>query len=162
MQWTSLASTALGALIALLAAMLNERFRWRREQTSDRRKLLQQTYSAYLAALTEAHEQMRAESLIDHPTPETRSAAVLDAFRRARCYALRYELAIVAEQGVLDEAERTFRILREVRDLLAREGTTDSEPYKTLRGDYAASLRNLQHRMRLELGAESVVLGGGS
>lgn len=162
MQWTTLVSTALGALIALCATMINERFKWRREQAAGRRKLCQETYSGFLAALTDAHERMRAESLAAHDTAAARSLAVLTAFRDAGCYPHRYQLAIVAEQAVLDAAEATFRLLRKVRDLLADGDTVESDRYDDLRERYAAALRELQGRMRHELDARHVHLTGGS
>jgi hypothetical protein len=162
MAWTSLASTALGALIALLATITGERFKWRREQASDRRKQLHQTYSGFLAALTDAHEQMRAETLTGHPTSQARSTAIFDAFRAARCYHFRYELAIVAEQDVLDSAEDAFKVMRDIRDQLAQDGSVETEQYSDLRRTYGAGLRELQRRMRMELGADRVHLTGGS
>jgi hypothetical protein len=162
MEWTSLASTALGALIALFTTMINDRAKWRREQVSNRRKLHQQTYSAFLTALTEAHERMRSESLAEHQTPQTRSAAIIDVFHEAGCYRLRYELSIVAEQNVLDCGEESFRIMRNIRDLLAGDGSVNDEKYKDLRRAYGASLRELQQRMRVELGNARVSLAGGS
>lgn len=158
----TLISTAFGAVIALGATLVNERFKWRREQAASRRKLCQETYSGFLAALTEAHERMRAESLAEHDTPAVRSLAVLDAFRDAGCYPHRYQLAIVAEQAVLDSAEAAFRQLRKIRDLLADGDTVESASYAELRNRYGTTLRELQGRMRSELDVQRAHLTGGS
>ncbi len=141
---------------------MNERFKWQREQASNLRSLRRETYARFLAALTDAHEQMRGEAQADHSTPEARSVAVLDAFRTSRCYHLRYELAIIAEQDVLDNAEESYLIMRDLRDLLAKDGSVDSGEYRALRTRYGASLRKLQGQMRVELGAGQVRLTGGS
>jgi hypothetical protein len=162
MDWISLASTALGAVIALFAASMTERFRWQHEQTSNRRALRQETYARFQAALTDAHEQMRVQARADHPTPQDRYAAVHDAFRSSRCYHLRYETAIIAEQDVLDSAEESFQITRDLRDLLAEGGSTDSGQYKALRERYEDTFHELQRRIRIELGAKPVRLAGGS
>ena len=161
MEWISLASTALGAIIALCTTLINERFKWRREQLSSHRRLRHQTYSSFLSALTDAHERMRGESTADH-TPESRSAAVLQAFREANCYGLRYELAIIAEQDVLDSAERAFTIMRDIRDVLAEGASTKDDRYTHLRSSYGTALRELQHRVRTELASGRVRLTGGS
>lgn len=161
MEWISLASTALGAVIALSTTLLNERFKWRREQVSNHRKLRQQAYSSFLSALTDAHERMRGESRADH-TPESRSTAVLNAFREANCYGLRYELAIIAEQEVLDSAEEAFQTMRTIRDVLAEGNSVKDERYTQLRSSYGTTLRELQQRMRAELASGQVQLTGGS
>jgi hypothetical protein len=158
----TLVSTALGALIALLATMLNERFKWRREQTTSRRKLCHDTYAGFLSALTDAHERMRGESLAEHASTQARAAAVRDAFLSAGCYQLRYQLAIVAGQDVVDGAEAAFFIMRDVRDLFADGHSVDSTEYVELRKTYGTSLRELQGRMRTELDAGHVHLAGGS
>jgi len=160
--WMTLVSTALGALIALLATMLNERFKWRREELTSRRKLRHDVYAGFLSSLTDAHERMRGESLVEHPSPQARATAVRDAFRAAGCYPLRYQLAILAEQAVLDGAEAAFRIMRNIRDLLAEGHSIASLEYVALRDTYGISLRELQRRMRAELDVGQIHFTGGS
>lgn len=161
-QWITVVSTALGALIALVATMLNERFKWRREQAATHRKLCHDTYAEFLSALSDAHERMRGEFPTEHSSPQARAAAVRDVFRAAGCYPLRYQLAIVAGQDVVDGAEAAFRGLRRIRDLLADGYSLDSTEYVTVREAYSGSLRELQHRMRTELDTGQVQLSGGS
>lgn len=162
MQWISLVGTALGALIALLATSLNERSKWRREQVSTRRKLCQDTYSRFLTALTDAHERMRMVSRTEFASDEARATAILDVFRDGRCYEARYEIALVAGQAVLDHSERCFQILRDIRDMFAADSAVHTPEYDALRQSYRTHLRELQAAMRVDLGAESVDLSGGS
>ncbi|RJQ77254.1 hypothetical protein D5S17_16255 [Pseudonocardiaceae bacterium YIM PH 21723] len=157
MQWMTLASTAFGAVIALLATMLNERSKWRREQIRDRRKLAHETYVGLLAAFTEAHERMRSEFATG-----ARGNDIRNAFRDAGCYAMRYQLALVAQQDVVDHGERAFKSLRKIRDLLAEGRSLETEEYKELRRSYSAALRELQLAMRGELNVGPVQLEGGS
>ncbi|MCP3804943.1 hypothetical protein NLX83_37325 [Allokutzneria sp. A3M-2-11 16] len=152
MQWITVVSTALGALIALVAMMLNERVKWQREQVSSRRKQCHEVYASFLSALTEAHERMR-----DSPAAEVR-----EVFREANCYPLRYQLAIVAGQEVVDGGEAVFQTIRDIRDLLAGGARIESAQYKELRRRFGAELRELQRRMRDELGVAPVQLAGGS
>ncbi|WP_216898038.1 hypothetical protein [Nocardia alni] len=165
MQWISLVGTALGALIAMVATTVNERSKWRREQASTRRKLCQDTYSRFLAALTDAHERMRMASrtgFANDEADEARATAILDVFRDGRCYEARYEIALVAGQAVLDHSERCFQILRDIRDTFAAGSDIHSTEYDALRQSYRTHLRELQVAMRVDLGAESVDLSGGS
>ena len=157
-----MASTALGALIALVATMLNERVKWRREQVSNRRKQCHETYVSFMSALSEAHERMRAEAVSPEHDGQARALAVREAFLAANCYPLRYQLAIVAGQEVVDGAEAVFQTVRDIRDLLAVGGAIGSEEYKVLRRRFGAGMRELQRRMRDELGVGPVKLVGGS
>ncbi|KAA2256072.1 hypothetical protein F0L68_26870 [Solihabitans fulvus] len=153
--------TAMGAVIALGSTLVNDRIKWRREQSLQKRKMLQEVYSEYLTALTEAHETMRA-AVTAHGTAEERRGPVLDAFRASGAYTLRYRLAIVAGQDVLDAAEEAFRQLRGGRDLLADGNGLDSRQYKEFRTTYGGTMRELQQRIRQELREDAVSFTGGS
>lgn len=104
---------------------------------------------------------MRAEAGGDR-SGEERSAAITRAFREANCYGLRYEIGIVADQDVVDSSERTFQLMRDVRDVLAEGRGTKDEQYTALREAYGTILRELQQRIRAELGSSRLELTGGS
>jgi hypothetical protein len=61
-QWIAVLGTALGAVIGIGSAFINDRVRWKREQDRDRLGVRRELYSAYIATLTEIHESMRAVS----------------------------------------------------------------------------------------------------
>src|ERR1700689_3589949 len=79
-QWVAVVGTALGAIIGLGSAFATDRVRWNREQLKDRREVRRELYSAYIAALTEIHESMRAISRDEQLTAAERGKAVHAAF----------------------------------------------------------------------------------
>ncbi|ATL65302.1 hypothetical protein CRH09_02745 [Nocardia terpenica] len=146
----------------MLATALNERVKWGREQVVGRRKLCQEAYSRFLAALTDAHERMRVVALAGDGGEGGRAAAVLDVFRDVGCYQVRYEMSLVAGQEVLDGAEKCFQLLRDIRDEFAGGAVVESPEYVALRRAYRTALRELQAAMRVDLGAGTVDFAGGS
>jgi hypothetical protein len=113
-----------------------------------------------LSVLTEAHEKMRAASQREYESATVRSLEIRDLFRD--CYRMRYQLSIIAEQGVINASEAAFRKMRDIRDFLSTGGELESADYENLRTDWGALFRRLQHSMRLELRIGKVELTGGS
>ena len=89
-QWIAVIGTALGAVIGLGSAFANDRVRWNREQIRDRRGVRRELYSAYIAALTEIHESMRAISRNVELTAAERASTIHAAFQAGGPYKLRY------------------------------------------------------------------------
>ncbi len=61
----------------------------------------------------------------------------------------------------LASAEKTFRILRDIRDARADGCGLQDDPYAELRDTYGSNLRELQQRIRTELGSRRLQLTGG-
>ena len=161
-QWVAVVGTALGAIIGLGSAFATDRVRWNREQLKDRREVRRELYSAYIAALTEIHESMRAISRDEQLTAAERGKAVHAAFQAGGSYKLRYQIAIVADQAVLDASEEAFQQMRDIRDIFVSGGRIESPRYQTQRDAWGARLRAMQHAMREELGSSKVAFQGGS
>ena len=155
-------STALGAIIALGSAFATDRIRWNREQLKDRREVRRELYSAYIATLTEIHESMRAISRDEQLPAAERSKAVHAAFQAGGPYKLRYQIAIVADQAVLDASEAAFQQMRDIRDTFVSGGRIESPQYQTQRDAWGTRLRAMQRAMREELGSSEVAFQGGS
>jgi len=160
--WIAVIGTALGAVIGLGSAFANDRVRWKREQIQDRRGIRRELYSAYIAALTEIHESMRAISRNVQLTAAERSSTIHAAFHAGGPYKLRYQIAIVADQAVLDASEAAFQQMRDIRDIFASGGRIESPQYQTQRDAWGARLRTMQRAMREELGSSAVQFQGGS
>jgi hypothetical protein len=160
MQWSTLIGTALGAIVGVGSALINDILRWRREQQKYQRSIRREIYVEFLSALTDAHEKMRVASQRDYESAAARSLEIRDLFRD--CYRIRYQISIIAEQGVVDGSEATFRKMRDIRDLLSGGENLESADYQKFRTEWGALLRQLQHSMRLELGIGKVELSGGS
>lgn len=161
-QWIAVLGTALGAVIGIGAAFINDRVRWRREQDRDRLGVRRELYSSYIAALTEIHESMRAVSGRDGLTSVERRDAIRDVFHDGGLYQLRYQIGVLADQQVLDASEAAFQQMRDIRDTFAAGGRISDPQYQEQRTAWGAVLRTLQHAMRDELGSARVVLRGGS
>ncbi|MGD0108930.1 MAG: hypothetical protein ABSC06_33600 [Rhodopila sp.] len=161
-QWIAVIGTGLGAIIGLASAFANDRVRWNREQLQDRRGVRRDLYSAYIAALTEIHESMRTVSR-DKQLPAARRASEIHAaFHAGGPYKLRYQIALVADQAVLDASEHAFQQMRDIRDIFASGGRIESPQYQTQRDVWGARLRTMQRAMREELGSAAVEFTGGS
>jgi hypothetical protein len=161
-QWIALAGTALGAIIGLGSAFATDRIRWNREQLKDRRDARRELYSAYIAVLTEIHESMRAISRDKQLTAAERAKAVHAAFQAGGPYKLRYQIAILADQAVLNTSEAAFQQMRDIRDIFVSGGRIESPEYQTHREAWGARLRAMQRAMREELGSPEVEFQGGS
>ena len=161
-QWIAVLGTALGAVIGIGSALINDRVRWRREQDRDRLGVRRELYSSYIAALTEIHESMRAVSGRDGLTPAGRRDAIRVLFHDGGLYQLRYQIGVIADQQVLDSSEAAFQHMRDIRDTLAAGGRISDPQYQEQRTAWGAVLRTLQHAMREELGSTQVTLRGGS
>jgi hypothetical protein len=161
-QWIAVLGTALGAVIGIGAAFINDRVRWRRDQDRDRLGVRRELYSSYIAALTEIHESMRAVSGRDGLTPAGRRDAVRAVFHDGGLYQLRYQIGVIADQQVLDASETAFQHMRDIRDTLAAGGRISDPQYQEQRTAWGAVLRALQQAMRDELGSARVELRGGS
>jgi hypothetical protein len=161
-QWIAVLGTALGAVIGIGAAFINDRVRWRREQDRDRLGVRRELYSSYIAALTEIHESMRAVSGRDGLTSVERRDAIRAVFHDGGLYQLRYQIGVLADQQVLDASEAAFQQMRDIRDTFAAGGRISDPQYQKQRTAWGAVLRTLQHAMRDELGSVRVVLRGGS
>lgn len=161
-QWIAVLGTALGAVIGIGSAFVNDRVRWKREQDRDRLGVRRELYSAYIAALTEIHESMRAVSGRDGLTAAGRRDAIRAEFHDGGLYQLRYQIGVLADQQVLDASEAAFQHMRDIRDTFAAGGRIRDPQYQEQRTAWGAVLRSLQHAMREELGSSQVTLHGGS
>jgi hypothetical protein len=160
MQWSTLVGTALGVIVGIGSELINDILRWRREQQKYQRSIRQEIYAEFLSTLTDVHEKMRAASQSGYESAAVRSVEIRDLFRD--CYRIRYQISIIAEQGVVNGSEATFRKMRDIRDLLSEGENLESADCQKLRTEWGALLRQLQHSMRLELGIRKVELSGGS
>ncbi|MFE2498800.1 hypothetical protein [Streptomyces scopuliridis] len=154
MQWITLASAIVGAVIATLSSAFLDRHRWRREQAqrlTDARRAL---YGEYLASLSKARNAFRLLARDLSASVSEREVSARNSF--APCYEIRYQVAITASREVVAAAEEAFRRLRDVRDLAAAGTLAGDEAYSGGRGEYEAALTELRLTMRKELGSDSL------
>ncbi|TLS45657.1 hypothetical protein FE633_12835 [Streptomyces montanus] len=153
MEWMTLVSAGVGAIIATASAAVLERGRWRREsrerETAARRVL----YGEYLACLSEARNGFRSLARDTSLPLQDRAVAARGCF--APCYGLRYQMTITAPHAVVEASEDAFRRLRDVRNLAAEGALSDSDDYAQGRGRYEDALTRLRAAMRTDIGADA-------
>ncbi|MEV8455467.1 hypothetical protein AB0467_34590 [Streptomyces sp. NPDC052095] len=154
MQWIPLASVIVGALIATASSAFLDRHRWRREQAqrlADARRVL---YGEYLAALSKARNDFRVLARDLDTAQAQRDVSARTSF--APCYEIRYQVTITASAKVVAASEKTFRRLRDVRDLAAAGTLAGDERHSGGRGEYEAALTELRTAMREELRSDEL------
>ncbi|WP_326771134.1 hypothetical protein OG978_48030 (plasmid) [Streptomyces sp. NBC_01591] len=154
MQWISLASAVVGAVIATASSAFLDRHRWRREQAqrlTDTRRVL---YGEYLAALSKARNDFRVLARDLDTALAQRDVSARTSF--APCYEIRYQVTTTASAKVVAASEETFRCLRDVRDLAGAGTLAGDERYSGGRGEYEAALTELRVAMREELRSDEL------
>ncbi|MEV0372557.1 hypothetical protein AB0I10_22450 [Streptomyces sp. NPDC050636] len=154
MQWMTLASAIVGAVIATASAALLDRSRWRREQHVRTIGVRRDLYGEYLACLSEASNALRSLARNGDLGLAERAASARDSF--APCYAMRYQMSITASPAVFEASEATFRRLRDVRDLAANGTLAGDEAYSGGRAEYEEALTRLRTAMRKDLGTDGL------
>ena len=128
--------------------MLADRSRWKREQNRDQDQLRRESYGAYLAALVQAHEAMRAVAEGSTSSLDSRPAAITEAFQSANPYVRRFELSLVAPADVVTAAVTAFRCVRAISDLLTGGVMAESAEYREAQRAYYDAVKALIDVMR--------------
>ncbi|MFD9460812.1 hypothetical protein [Streptomyces sp. NPDC060027] len=147
MEWTSLLSTTMGALIALAASALAERRRWLRESEQRTRDDRRAAYVAFLNATAEASEIL-INIARGHDRDETALARAGTVLRDSNVLPRRLELSLVADDQVVEQATLTVALLRTYRDTVARGLTFDTEEFQGVRNAFNEQRDRLTQRMR--------------
>ncbi|MFF5156278.1 hypothetical protein ACFY3N_08500 [Streptomyces sp. NPDC000348] len=149
MQWITLISTIVGAVIATGSAMLLDRQRWKRERLDRETQTRRTLYGDYLAGLSEARHVCGNVARDSDMEPSTRRTMAREAF--GPCIGLRYQMTISAPSRVVEASEDAFRRLRDLRDRVM-EGVLVTDPvYLEGRRTYDDALAVLRARMREDL-----------
>jgi hypothetical protein len=149
MQWITLISTIVGAVIATGSAMLLDRQRWKRERLDRETQTRRTLYGDYLAGLSEARHACGNVARDSDMEPSMRRTMAREAF--GPCIGLRYQMTISAPSRVVEASEDAFRRLRDLRDRVM-EGVLVTDPvYLEGRRTYDDALAVLRARMREDL-----------
>ena len=168
-DWSAPVSTLVGAVVGVGATMLADRSRWKRDRSRERDQLRRESYRNYLAAVIQAHEAMRAAATGTDGTdgtdgsPESKRAAITEAFRSADPYVHRFDLSLVAPCDVVTLAVAVFRRVRDIRDLLLSGAVAESVEYREAQRAYYDAIKEMSDAMRQDLGSSplgSATLGG--
>lgn len=120
MNWTTLAATALGALVGVGSTLLADRARWRRDLADRTRQERKQIYVTVLTKYRLAYEAMHAAAVTGRDeAPSARETAVREAFRESGSDEARETALICAPQEMSDVLEKVYATLRELQDAFA-------------------------------------------
>ncbi|MFC6015634.1 hypothetical protein ACFP2T_05440 [Plantactinospora solaniradicis] len=150
-NWIPIASTALGAVIALGGALLagarNDRGQRRRDRESDRLK----TYVDFALALDIAHAALREVARI--PSDDTeRYTAASSAVQQSGLYGVRERLLMSASVALVTDGEAAFVRLIGIRNAV-RSGVMLSTPeFHEVYHPFAEALWTFRVSTRVELG----------
>ncbi|MER5474449.1 hypothetical protein [Streptomyces sp. NPDC002685] len=147
MEWTSLLSTTMGALIALAASALAERRRWLREIEQRTRDDRRAAYVAFLNATAEASEIL-INIARGHDRDETALSRAGTVLRDSNTLSRRLELSLVAEDHVVEQAALTITLLRAYRDAVAQGLTFETEEFQSARAAFNEQRDRLTQHMR--------------
>ncbi|GGM10665.1 hypothetical protein GCM10010129_63350 [Streptomyces fumigatiscleroticus] len=150
MEWISLASTALGALIGLTASFALDRQRWRRESDQRGRDDRRAVYTSFLTATAEASEIL-FNVASGHDTDAAASARAQTVIRDSRVLSRRLELSLVADDAVLREANHLVDRLRAYRQVVGQGLSHDAEAVDQARTEFNEQRDRLIEVMRKTL-----------
>jgi hypothetical protein len=151
MQWITLLSTLLGALVGVGSTILVERTRFSRDRRYHREEIRREAYASFLTELSRAYESLWSlgwgEYLMDQP----RAAAARSILRDSGVYQARQRVVILAPQTVSAACNDAFDKLKAVRDALGAGGELESPEFRSADNAYKASVRDLLQVIRSDL-----------
>lgn len=154
MDWAPLVSTTLGAVIGIASTLATDRARTRRGRQDTDRAARQQLYGDYLAALARTRNQIRMAARPTALPAAERTRRAAEAFHEGNAYELRYQIAVVAPQPVVEASTAAFRALRDLRDHVEAGAHHTSPDYVQARDRWELLLTELRRTMRRDLGRE--------
>jgi hypothetical protein len=161
MDWLPLLSTLAGAAIGIVATLIADRNRWKREDAKEALRLRLDVYTQYTTAVKGLGETLRALAGREHPSGDERALALHEAFRESGIAVASERMWLIAPQPVVEATNSVFHCLRRIRDGYA-DGTAVGSPEDRARwerrGEAAAEMRRL---MREDLGVGPLGERGG-
>ncbi|MEI5102781.1 hypothetical protein RB200_35005 [Streptomyces sp. PmtG] len=152
MVWLPLLSTLAGAAIGIVATLIADRNRWKREAAQEALRLRLDIYTQYTTTVKTLGETLRALAGQEHPSDDERALALRGAFRESGIASASERMWLIAPQPVVTASNGVFHCLRRICDSYV-DGTAVSSPEDHVlwaeRGQAAAKMRAL---MREDLG----------
>lgn len=156
MEWTTLAATAIGAVLGIVATVAADFLRSRRDDSREMRGVRRQAYAEYGAALTRTLEDLYAIASGYSPDGLDRRTAARETLRNRDLYAARAQLTIVGKNDVLKEADAAYHALRDLRDVVAAGAIVDTGDFAGPLRIYGDAVRRVRDAMRADLGNDPV------
>jgi hypothetical protein len=145
MDWSTPIGTALGALTGIGSAIFSERARWSLGRGDRHHDALKASYAGYMASLAKAVEQ------VWHAAREHGDGWIgkaLTAMRDHEVQEARFDVSLVAPEGVAEQAEEVSVRFARWRDIVGTGSRQGEEPFEQAWNDYLASRKLLLRMMR--------------
>ncbi|MEU5594791.1 hypothetical protein [Streptomyces sp. NPDC020298] len=152
MDWLPLLSTLAGAGIGIVATLIADRNRWKREDVKEALRLRLDIYTQYTTTVKVLGETLRALAEREYPSDDERALVLREAFRDSEIAIASERMWLIAPQSVVKASNSVFHCLRRICSGYI-DGTVVSSPEDRARwearGKAAAKMRKL---MREDLG----------
>ncbi|MFC8342271.1 hypothetical protein [Streptomyces sp. NPDC057280] len=152
MDWLPLLSTLAGAAIGIVATLIADRNRWKREDAKEALRLRLDIYTQYTATVKVLGETLRALAKREYPSDDERALALREAFRDSGIGVASERMWLVAPEPVVKASNSVFHCLRRICDAYmdgTAVGSPEDRAHWEARGKAAAKMRKL---MREDLG----------
>ncbi|MFJ5608133.1 hypothetical protein ACIQCJ_01855 [Streptomyces sp. NPDC093221] len=146
MDWLPLLSTLAGAAIGIVATLIADRNRWKREDDKEALRLRLDIYTQYTSTVKVLGETLRALAGRDHPSDDARAFALREAFRESGIATASERMWLIAPEPVVKASNNVFHCLRRICDGYAAGtalGSTEDRARWEARGKAAADMRKL-------------------
>ena len=124
MQWSTLLATAVGTVLGVVATLVADHARWRRERSERDRDALRIAFTEYLAALSAARDAFSREA----PSPEHAGKGHV-ALGEHGVYAAQQHLELVAEPTLVDKGCHATLAVLDFYDVVVAGHDSDSREY---------------------------------
>lgn len=151
MQWTALAATALGAIIAFSGSVLSEFIRSRREERKSRTQTKHQVAIDFILAANRAHGLLRRVAWQAMEASQLQKAA-RNAVGNSGLHDAREQVLISAPHGMALATERAFFAVIAIRDAIASGSRLDSPAYRQAKGDFDHAIWSVRQAAREDIG----------
>ncbi|MFE2475272.1 hypothetical protein [Streptomyces sp. NPDC059389] len=150
MDWTAPVSALIGGLVAVVSTYLADRGRWHRQELARALDRQRELYSAFLAALFGAREQIFAASRWPRSQAERKSMAA-SAVRDHDVYARRYQMELTANPQVRECTRITLTALLDYRNEVASGARWNTRRCEARRDQFRDCQQRLLEVMRSDL-----------
>ncbi|MGW4303103.1 hypothetical protein ACWEHT_25515 [Streptomyces sp. NPDC004646] len=147
MPWSTLVATAVGTVLGVLATLMADHVRWRRDRSERERDTLRAAFTEYLTALSAARDAFSRTE----PSPEAVGKGHV-ALGEHGVYAAQHQLELVARRILVDKAGRATLAVLDFHDAVVAGHASGSPEYvsawRTARRTRAALITEMRKVLR--------------
>ena len=152
MNWSTLLSTLVGAVIGVGSTVILDVSRWHREGSQRWALSRRASYIDFLTALSAAHSGLVSAVLRIHADDGDAYGKLHEAVHGSQIWQRRQSLALTAPQNVLVQAVQATSCLELLRDILIIQPDIESDAYTVARNALWSANATLREVMRQDLG----------